>query len=316
MITDIKISNFRGIGDLELTGLKRVNLIVGDNNSGKTSLLEAIGAAATPELVPKLPGLFRANSGEIAGKYFKWLLKDREMLSQIKIGGPGRQIEISMTPFGQLTPEPGKDGVQEHGGIRFWHEGVKSFFKSRVVSVQHRSPDSIIDNFADTVRSPENEKRLESLLNKIDSRIKSARLDRIEGEEVISLDVGLSERVPLSQLGQGVYRIVSMISDLLGSKPDLFLIDELENGVHYRALPKLWRGLAEIAEALDIQVFATTHSKECLEAAYRVFSERCDEPIKMDLAVIQMMIVDGAILSRVLDGEHIEGAMDVDIELR
>lgn len=316
MITDIHITNFRGIGDLELTGLKRVNLIVGDNNSGKTSLLEAIVAAASPGFVPKLPGIFRANSGKVAERYFKWLLKDREMLSQIKIHGPGKQIELSMTQWGEITPPPGTEGVQEFGGVRFWHEGSKSYFKSRVVSVQHQAPDSIIDNFADTVRSPENERRLESLLNRIDPRIQSARLDRIEGEEVVSLDVGLSERVPLSQLGQGVHRIVSMVSDLLGSKPDLFLIDELENGVHYTALRKVWRGLAEIAEVLNIQIFATTHSKECLAAAYRVFGEHCDQPIEMDLAVIQMMIVDGAILSRVLDGEHIEAAMDVDIELR
>lgn len=316
MITDIKITNFRGIGDLALKGLKRVNLIVGDNNSGKTSLLEAIVAAATPDLVEKLPELFRSNTGKVSERYFKWLLRDQELLCGIDIKGPSHRIELAMTPFKTLTPKPDDDGVQEFGGIRFWHQGKKSYLKSRVVSVHHRSPDSIIPNYADTVRSPENEKRLDSLLNKIDSRIRSSRLDLIGGEQVISLDVGLSERVPLSQLGQGVYRVVSMVSDLLGSKPDLFLIDELENGVHYTALPKLWRGIAEIAEALGIQVFATTHSKECLEAAYRVFSQRCDEPIKMDLAVIQMMLVDGNIVGRVLDGEHIEGAMDVDIELR
>lgn len=110
--------------------------------------------------------------------------------------------------------------------------------------------------------------------------------------------------------------MVSMVSDLLGSKPDLFLIDELENGIHWTALRKVWRGLAEIAEALDIQIFATTHSKECLEAAYRVFSEHCEAPVDMDLAVIQMMLVRGTIMGRVLDGEHIEGAINIDIDLR
>lgn len=316
MITDIKITNFRGIGDLALTGLKRVNLIVGDNNSGKTSLLEAIGAAATPDLVGKLPGLFRSNSGKISQRYFKWLLRDRELLCQIELGGPGTLIDLLMTPFNDLTPSPGDDGVQEFGGIRFWHEGKKSCLKTCVVSVQHRPPDAMIDHFADTVRSPENEKRLETLLNKIDSRIKSARLDRIEGEEVISLDVGLSERVPLSQLGQGVYRIVSMVTDLLGSKPDLFLIDELENGIHYTALPTLWRGLTEMAEALDIQIFATTHSKECIDAAHRVSSEHCEESARKDFAVIQMMLVHGDVVGRVLDGEQIEAALDIDIEMR
>jgi len=317
MITDIKILNFRGIGDLELKGLKRVNLIVGTNNAGKTSLLEAIVAAASPALVGSLPGMFRSNTGNGADRYFKWLLHDQEFISKIEIRGPSHRIELSFAQTGisQLSPPVGADGVQEFAGMKFWHEGTKKYFKSCVVSVQHRSHDAMIDNFANTVRSPAHEKTLELLLNKIDSRIVSARLDRIDGEETISLDVGLSERVPLSQLGQGVYHVVSMVSDLLGSKSDLFLIDELENGIHYSALPKIWRGLAEIAEALDIQIFATTHSKECLEAAHRVFYDE-DSEGKRDLAVIQLMCVDGKVIGRVLDEERVNDALEIDIELR
>lgn len=315
MITDIKITNFRGIGDLELTGLKRVNLVIGGNNVGKTSLLEAIVAGAAPGVVKTLPGLFRANSGKVAKRYFKWLLRDRESLSVIKIDGPGKRIELAITSVMSLVPQTGDDGVQEYGGIRFWHQGKKDYFKTRVVSVQHRTPDSIISNFADAVRSPENEKRLESLLNKLDPRILSARLDLIDEEQIISLDVGLSERVPLSQLGQGTYRVVSMLADLMGSKPDLFLIDEIENGVHYTALPKIWRALAEIAEALNIQIFATTHSKECLAAAIRVFYDE-DPEGNRELAVIQLMRVDGNVLARVLDEERVNDALEIDIELR
>lgn len=315
MITDIKISNFRGIGDLELTGLKRVNLIIGGNNVGKTSLLEAIGAGAAPDLVKSLPGLFRANTGKVSDRYFKWLLRDRESLSVIKIEAPGKRIELAMTSVESMVPKPGEDGGQQFGGIRFWHQGTKSYFKTRVVSVQYRAPDSIISNFADAVRSPENEKRMESLLNKLDPRILSARLDLIDQDQVISLDVGLSERVPLSQLGQGTYRVMSMLADIMGSKPDLFLIDEIENGVHYTALPKIWRALAEIAEALDIQIFATTHSKECLAAAIRVFYDE-DPEGKRDLAVIQLMSVDGNVIARVLDEERVNDALEIDIELR
>ena len=42
MINEVKIENFRGFASLELKDLKRVNLLVGENDSGKTSLLEAV----------------------------------------------------------------------------------------------------------------------------------------------------------------------------------------------------------------------------------------------------------------------------------
>src|SRR5438270_11166835 len=42
MISSIKITGYRGFSDFEMSGLERVNLLVGTNNSGKTSALEAI----------------------------------------------------------------------------------------------------------------------------------------------------------------------------------------------------------------------------------------------------------------------------------
>ncbi len=52
MYSRISIKNFRGIGSLEVDGIRRINLIVGRNNSGKTSFLEALfllGGATNPQ---------------------------------------------------------------------------------------------------------------------------------------------------------------------------------------------------------------------------------------------------------------------------
>ena len=42
MYESFRIQNYRGFRDLKLEGLARVNLIAGENNSGKTALLEAL----------------------------------------------------------------------------------------------------------------------------------------------------------------------------------------------------------------------------------------------------------------------------------
>ena len=42
MLKSVKIENFRGFKSFELQQLGRINLLVGENNSGKTSILEAI----------------------------------------------------------------------------------------------------------------------------------------------------------------------------------------------------------------------------------------------------------------------------------
>ena len=44
MLKSVKIENFRGFKSFELQQLGRINLLVGENNTGKTSILEAIQA--------------------------------------------------------------------------------------------------------------------------------------------------------------------------------------------------------------------------------------------------------------------------------
>lgn len=76
MFQSLEIQNFRGFGKFALGELGRINLIVGKNNTGKTSLLEAITLLANPGIMGQLPGLFRANAGSVGDRFFRWLPKD------------------------------------------------------------------------------------------------------------------------------------------------------------------------------------------------------------------------------------------------
>lgn len=329
-ITDLTIENFRGLRKVELHGLGAVNLIVGQNNTGKTSLLEAVMAVVRPNSLRDLPEPFRQRAfverknGQDAFSTYpqpdSWLLSDRasdgEIAAQTSVGTKGIVLFRGQIPSGRHLPE----NVM---GSSFYVDQVSVYqrlpFSTSptvgAVSVRTPSPDRLVQPFADAVRSPRSEQDMEAILNKMDSRICSLRLDYGNAGPLITVDVGLEERVPLSHAGQGVYRIVSMLSELLGQRPDICLIDELENGIHYSVLPQLWRGISEISSRLGIQVFVTTHSRECLEAATRVFVDE-DPENSRDFAVIQLMRVRGEVVGRVLDEKRVAEALDNDIELR
>ncbi|MBV6498661.1 MAG: DNA replication and repair protein RecF [Prosthecobacter sp.] len=315
-ITDITIKNFRGFENLELHGLGAVNLIVGQNNAGKTSLLEAINAAAAPGMISKLPGLFRANAGKVAERYFHWLVSDGAKTCEVSADTDDGKRGIVISK-GTLPPRLDDYYRKEQIGpfeIGRWSTG-RNMIEVWAVSVQHRSPDGLVPNFANAVRSPQSEGLMEQLLAKVDPRIKTVRLDYADEDPFISVDIGLSERVPLPQAGQGIYRMVAILSDLLGVKPKVCLIDEIENGIHYTALKQVWKGIAEISSTLGIQVFATTHSRECLEAAHEVFFT--DDPKgEKDFAVIQLMRVKGQVIGKVLNEARVDAAMENEIELR
>lgn len=69
---------------------------------------------------------------------------------------------------------------------------------------------------------------------------------------------------PHRAINRNLTRIVLAAATVPGG---LVLVDEIENGLHHSVLPDVWRVVGKTAEAFDVQVFATTHSFECVEAA-------------------------------------------------
>ena len=74
------------------------------------------------------------------------------------------------------------------------------------------------------------------------------------------------QRVPIGSLGDGIWRILGISLALVEARGGLLLIDEIDTGLHYTVLEKMWHLVHETARRLDVQVFATTHSRDCLES--------------------------------------------------
>jgi AAA15 family ATPase/GTPase len=53
---------------------------------------------------------------------------------------------------------------------------------------------------------------------------------------------------------------------LVNAQDGFLIIDEIESGLHYSVQLKTWELIFRLAEELKIQVFATTHSDDCVKA--------------------------------------------------
>jgi len=73
-------------------------------------------------------------------------------------------------------------------------------------------------------------------------------------------------RAPLSSFGDGLRRVFTLASAIPGAKDGLLLIDELEIAVHTRMLEKTFNWLVEFCCQYNVQLFATTHSLEAVDA--------------------------------------------------
>lgn len=324
MIEELLVQNFRGFKMLELKKLKRVNLVVGANNAGKTSLLEAILLMCNPHLFGdnKLPELLRNRQGNELERYFRWLLRDgaEDGRGELRCHASGKnmsRIDVRLILLGRGTGDAVPGGVSGEWFsrthvLRVYGQKSSQPLACRTTSFQQNKPEDLVAFFGKAQRKADGEETLQRLLSTVDPRIRRIRVDPgVDGNQVI-VDIGLSEAIPISQAGQGVYRLVTILADMIGETPEVLLIDEIENGLDHSIHEQIWTGLVEMAERLNVQVFATTHSCECMEAAHRAFLRRKN----YDLGVIQLFRVDDGVQGRVLDREHIEAAFAGDVELR
>jgi hypothetical protein len=121
------------------------------------------------------------------------------------------------------------------------------------------------------VRGEENV--LLEVLKLIEPRIIRLAMVVVAGEPILHGDVGIGRLIPLPVMGEGMVRLASLVLNIGNVPHGVVLIDEIENGLHHSILPKVWRAIGEVAREFNTQVFATTHSLECIVAAHRAFTE-------------------------------------------
>jgi hypothetical protein len=80
--------------------------------------------------------------------------------------------------------------------------------------------------------------------------------------------------VPLGSMGEGMSRLLALTIGLVRSRNGILLVDEIDTGLHHSVMGSLWKAILETAIKLDVQVFATTHSWDCVAALAQI----CGDP--------------------------------------
>lgn len=122
----------------------------------------------------------------------------------------------------------------------------------------------------------------------------------------------VKERLPLKSFGEGMTRLLGISLALVQCENGMLLIDEIESGLHYSVLLDVWRLIFKTARDLNVQVFATTHSSDCIKAF-----QRAAEEDKEDEGMLIRLVRKGDKIKAVLfDEEELETVVENNIEVR
>ncbi len=303
-IEELAIRNFRCIKDLSLKGLQDINVFVGDNNAGKTSLLEAIFLAtgiSSPNLTLNIE-YFR-NFPRESSEDFKYIFNDLNLENSIEIKVKFEEFSrklliepkyqeskiISDKNKKEFSVNP-QDESEEYGdiiGLNYEFEISGSRYNTSIkfdrekgykIDILKDYKEEIFGAFISPVSFS-----IVDLVRKISNIIKKKRSkefikllklfdNRISGvatENSVLVDIGLDEYVPYQILGRGFATYLSIVSSFFEDKINSNLvIDDIETGLHYSALNTLWKSIIKLSKEKNIQLFASTQSLENINALY------------------------------------------------
>lgn len=310
MFEEFQIRNYRIFRDLKIDQLRRINLIAGGNNSGKTSLLEAIFLLAGAGNVHALLNapVVRVDPGTsvLGDTFFKPIFSDLEISMPIEIVGHhlshgkltlsivwGRkktsEIPLDITAGTAVTEHPNEFSLafQFRGPTgkdvtsRMYVEGTEAKIEGSSASVlfnatflQSKGSNSQEDAMRlSKLRKQKRAHLLLKALQVVEPRLLSVEENSSSGTPIIWGDIGFSELVPLSIMGEGMIHLARLVLAISDSSHGVVLIDEIENGFHHSILPEIWRVVDTASKQFNKQIFATTHSFECVSAAHESLCE-------------------------------------------
>lgn len=312
-INTIAIKDFKCFKDFQADGFGRVNLIGGKNNVGKTAFMEACYLNVYGQNIKS----FIASLRDI-----KFMRENLNILENRIIDDTKKFVEQSKHIFVSSNMNQIHFRIDEN-------EGVKKYyfeFNNQIIDVNANdfsfdldfiSNIQFIDNFGFcnsqirkaylSVQKKDKEQFLNDILHKFDNRI----------EKFIASDVPQcrvnGEWLELTELGDGARHLVSIVSSLFRCENGYIFIDEIDNGIHYTQLDELWEIILSVSKEQNVQVFATTHSKECIESYTRIAKKLEDKDIKYIKLSRQK---DSSIYAGVRDYDMLQYSIDDEHEVR
>ena len=276
--------NYKVLNNIEIKNLNRINIFAGINNSGKTSLLEATF------LLTKMNDIYyffdvwqnRLNKScknfTVLNKEFKSDIKIEANINDKNLSLDINKYEIKDKKFNKekylnsfkidskfdTTHLNTNANIFDKEDNQINYEEMKHLCNSNF-SI-YTDTKHLKHYYEESIKKKSFSKIIDFLKEKVDKNIVDIKL--VDDNSFLVIHNKFDEAVHLTQFGEGLQRIFYIALQFSASNNGVILIDELENGIHYKLLVDFASFIKDLSREFNVQVFITSHSKECINAFF------------------------------------------------
>ena len=306
MIRSLSVENYRCYERLRVEGCTRLNLIVGDNGTGKTSLLEAmfLALATSSEVAFRfrqqrgLDGFFGSTTRRIEDAIWGDFFHNYDTKKVISVATEGDGDETRSVRMAKGASEVrlplSDDGSEsltlpmaftwtnaqnqsntlvpkiDKSGFHFPETGedMANFFFHQANTTTGSA--EVAGRFSDLSRRNRHQNFVEVFCEEF-GWVRDLRIEVSAGAPVVYAtlaDSGVA--IPLTNISGGINHMVSIMLSVAHREKAVVLVDEIENGIYYKHHRYFWRALLKMLKENDSQLFVSTHSLECMNALLEV----------------------------------------------
>ncbi len=280
----LNIRHFKGIENLELNDLSNVNIIVGENNSGKTSVLEAISLLQSQDSIKTMLKHISRSDSSYPSKFELFLEifpKEQYISKNIQINsiinGLARELKIDGNLIekmfrGTISVKLDNEKLINKDMVFKENQVIKDNSSYDIIKIIYITPydhfkDGLINKTIENIKESEKNKIIK-LLQMFDSNILDFKILSTNNKDNPMTTYIKHKKygfMPLFSFGDSIKKVLTLASAVISAKQGILLVDEIETAIHKNMINEVFKWFIEACREFEVQLICTTHSLEAID---------------------------------------------------
>ncbi|WP_152396593.1 AAA family ATPase [Paenibacillus guangzhouensis] len=283
----VNIENYKLFRNFRVENLNKINIIAGINNTGKSSFLEALYFLTRLNDIFGYYDVFRRRgkfhdeldfswlssvipdeiniSGNFEGKSISTkLVKEEESINNLNKNSYITSLNLIATVEDRTFTTQSRLFIEKENEI-FYDKIHQLCFSTYTTPFSMQNQEELIRLHEKSVETRNIERIVKFINSRLDSGIENIELAG-EMKRFLVNHKNFKSAVDITNFGEGFQRIFHISLQFAAVENGVIFIDELENALHHSLLVEFSKFIGELAEIFNVQIFVTSHSKECINA--------------------------------------------------